>query len=111
MSLRPKRGDTEEDLIRFQREFLAKQEAPSAIVIKRKASEGQYGAEDRRVSAGADGESQLDDDPTASYKFPGMYYVTVSDILDVHVGFPSKVLAMNRLCINKKCFIKLSTSV
>jgi hypothetical protein len=41
MSLRPKAGESEEDILKLQEEFLSKKSTPSAsIVNKRKSEEG-----------------------------------------------------------------------
>ena len=51
MIRRPKPGETEEDLLRFQQEFLVRQESASATVVKR--------PDKRKTSAdGGDGEGK-----------------------------------------------------
>ena len=39
MSKRPKPGETEEDLLEFQKQFLAQKTAPSVTVISKRAGE------------------------------------------------------------------------
>lgn len=41
MAGRPKRGETEEDLLKFQEQFIARDGKPAATVVRAKKDEGQ----------------------------------------------------------------------